>query len=253
MKCIEVRENLDEFIDDEIVSSAKEMVKSHLKSCASCTKELRGLRNLGQSLKQALPKTAPAFLDDKVLTAFRNQSSEKRAFHSNEKPETLPWFGIPRFAFASAFLILALVSSLAFQLGRMSAANIDISLPLNAQNNNELPLDESLAEKSSLNKKEKRPAETTVVEIPVIKERIVKVPVIKKQIVTKTIFVASKASAKGTNARDKRVYKRPSSSRFQVATDINPQIIEQNENDSEFQVAPDLNPRIVKKGGSDEK
>lgn len=185
MKCIKVRQNLDAILDGEINLSEREMIESHLENCVSCQVESENLEIISNSLKQTLPIAASAFLDEKILNAFQSHYIKKQPANAEEKQEKIGWFGIPRFAFAAAFILLALISGLAFQLGRMSAANVEIS---NNQNLSSDDSDKKPTVQKFSNEKDKA-SETKIVEVPVIREKIVKVPVIKEKIVTRIIYV----------------------------------------------------------------
>lgn len=176
MKCIDVKENLDAFLDAEIETSRKKKIESHLEDCLLCRTEFESLQTVGDSLRQNLFAAAPPALDDKILSAFENFHSQKRNVRAAEKREKIGWFGIPRFAFAAALALFALTAVSAFQIGRMSAGEISIVLP-QEQEIRVLPDVEQA--------KDEKIAPVKIVEVPVIKEKIVEVPVIK----TRTIYV----------------------------------------------------------------
>lgn len=176
MKCIDVKENLDAFLDGEIEFSRKEKITSHLEDCLLCRTQFEGLQTVGDSLRQHLFAAAPTVLDEKVLGAFEDFHSRKRNVKTAEKREKIGWFGIPRFALAAALALFALTAISAFQIGRMSAGEISVVMP-QFQESRILPDAEQV--------KDEKIAPVKIVEVPVIKEKIVEVPVIR----TRTIYV----------------------------------------------------------------
>ena len=177
MKCIDVRENLNVFLDDAIENSRKEKIKSHMENCVSCRIEFETLQTIGDALRQNLfVAAAPPSLDDKILSAFEDFHSQKRNVRAAEKREKNVWFGIPRFAFAAALALVALTAISAFQIGRMSAGELSVAMP-QVQESRVLPQIE--------NAKDEKIASVKIVKVPVIKEKIIEVPVFK----TRTIYV----------------------------------------------------------------
>jgi anti-sigma factor RsiW len=178
MKCTEVKENLDACLDGEIGRTQAASIGTHLEHCAVCRSEFENLQTVGSSVKRILPVTTNAAFDERMLAAFRTFHAPKRSV--KEKPTRSGWFNIPRFAFAAAFLLLAMFSALAFQIGRLSAATVVLSPPADdAGRTVTIP-----AENNKFTQKEPE-----IIEVPVIKERIVEVPVIRERIVTRTVYV----------------------------------------------------------------
>lgn len=191
MKCIEVKENLNSFLDGEIDISAKNKIEMHLENCVSCKVELENLQTISSSIKQILPIAVPAFLDEKVLNTFENFHKQKNK--AKEKPVKTGLFGIPNLAFATAFILLALFSGSAFQIGRILASNVEVASPAQNENFRELPNENfkkaTIAQNDSGEKNNEKSPEIKIVEIPVIQEKIVEVPVIKEKIITRTVYV----------------------------------------------------------------
>lgn len=177
MKCNEVKENLDALLDGEAAIFQTEKIENHLENCFSCQTEFKNLQMLSRTLKQNLPVSAPAFLDEKIFSEFENFHAAKRAEKPQEKSskEKIGWFGIPRFAFAAALVLFTLATISAFQIGRMSASEISLVMP-EVQENTAVKQDE-------------KSMPVKIVEVPVIREKIVEVPVIKEKIVTKKIYI----------------------------------------------------------------
>ncbi len=192
MKCIQVREKLEAFSDDEIGFSERENIASHLANCESCGSEFEGLKSLSKAMKNTLPMSASASLDAKVFEAFESHNAVATAVVTEEKQEKIGWFGIPKLAFAAALLLLAMFSGFAFQLGRMSVGNVQENLAekdrKSVEENKSKSSEFVVTNKTDSEEKEKK-VETKIVEVPVIKERIIKIPVVQEKIVTRTIYV----------------------------------------------------------------
>lgn len=231
MKCTEVKENLDVLLDGEIGFSKRENTLSHLGNCESCKAEFESLQIIGRTMKRTLPITAPAVLDAKVFNAFVDHLARKQTVQSEEKREKVGWFGIPRFAFAGAFVLLALVSVLAFQLGKITASDVQIS---------NLDVAETGKKENALaqNKAAENPAEVKIIEIPVVREKVVKVPVIKEKIVTRTVYVEKKPTTQ------LRISDRSDSA---LNNSINEKEFLTQTNLKDFQPVAELKPKILKK------
>lgn len=246
MKCIEVRKNIDIFADGETDEVLTRSIESHLGNCANCSSVLINLQKTSAAVKRVLPVEAPEFLDQRVLNAFQKHHAQQEA---SKESEDAGWPGIPRLAFAAAFLLLALVSALAFQLGRISVTNLESSL----QENRDMRRESGSAPKSP---PEDRSRDIKVAEVPIAEERIVKVPVIKVKEVIKTIYLDPKRNGReqqnGLNAEKKTFRSQTAFSGFQPASDLNPQVIETMDTDPEFKIAPDLNPTVINEGETDE-
>lgn len=70
LNCLEVRDSLSAWLDDEMAPEVRALVDRHLKGCAACRRELAQLEALEDALG-ALPVMAPASLPDKVLSRLR--------------------------------------------------------------------------------------------------------------------------------------------------------------------------------------
>ena len=127
MKCIDLKENLDAFADGEIEFTQKRQIENHLEDCVSCQTQFENLRTIGKSAKQYLQVSAPAVLDEKVLTAFQTFHKEKQG--EKKDAEKIGWFGIPRLVFAAGLIFFALSVISAFQIGKMSAGEISVMMP----------------------------------------------------------------------------------------------------------------------------
>jgi len=189
MKCIEVKESLEAFLDGEIEFSEKEKIGSHLGTCAKCQAEFRTFQTIGDTMKQTLPIVAPKVLDKKILNAFQSHHAEKQPVETVEEQEKAGWFETPRFAFAAAFLLLALVSGFAFQIGRISVSSVQVSdSKIKKDNLPKTNRDETILGNTS-ESDVAQAVKTKIIEVPVIKERIVRVPVIREKILTRTVYL----------------------------------------------------------------
>lgn len=178
MKCIEVRENLDELLDGSAPIELARDIEGHFGDCLSCRTEFKNLRAISGTLRQIVPVSASAAFDEKVKNTFQAFHDEKRAqiIGADEHKEKTGWFGIPRFAFATAFVLLALTAISAFELGRMSASEISVVTPIPQE------------ERTSMVPELERNNTTAAKEEPV-PVRVIEVPVIREKIVTRTVYV----------------------------------------------------------------
>lgn len=193
MKCIEVEKKLDAFFDNEIVPSKE--IEAHLENCVSCQTSFENLQTISRAMKQNFTFSAPPLLGEKVLSAFQNHHEDKRREKVEIKPQTekIGWFGVPRFAFASALIVFALATISAFQIGRMSVGERIVMMPQVAENKS-LANNPAIQENSNAVK---------IVEVPVIKEKMVEVPVIKEKIVTKKIYIKQESAFEDTDKSNK--------------------------------------------------
>lgn len=228
MKCIEVEKNLDAFFDGEIASSKE--IETHLENCVSCRTSFENLDAISNAMKQNFAVSAPLLLGEKVLSAFQNHHEAKRGENVESKPQTekIGWFGIPRFAFAAAFLLLALGTISAFQIGRMSASEIIVEMPEVEENINSNQIENELNTQKATMK---------VIEVPVMREKIVEVPVIREKIVTKTVYV---------NKTEKTTNVLPTKEDFALTNKIEDNKYLTRSNLEGFQLVSEMNLRVSK-------
>ena len=231
MKCIDIKENLDAFADGEIEFTQATQIENHLENCVSCKTEFEYLQTIGKSIKQNLQISAPAVLDEKVLTAFQTFHNEKRV--EKKSAEKIGWFGIPRFAFAAALILFALATISAFQIGRMSAGEISVVMP-------EVSEDKNISQ----NNTDIQKSPTQIVEVPVIREKIVEVQVIKEKILTKTVYV---------NKNDKGRTTLPAKEDYALKNKIEENKYLTRSNLEGFQPVSEMNLRISKEVNQNEK
>jgi hypothetical protein len=239
---------LNALLDGEIEILQKREIEKHLENCVFCEAEYESLRAVGESLRQNLRVSAPFALDEKVLSAFQTFHREKRG-EKAEKAEKakMVWFGVPRFAFAAAFVLFALTSLAAFQIGRMSAGEVSILMP-KVTDNQSLTVNQ-VTENSQA--KDENSTSVKIVEVPVIREKIVKIPVYKETVVTRTIYRNAEtrtekndgrktfaAPVGGTNdsilssrLKDNRYSTQVSLEGFQLVSELKPQIIKGENNE----------------------
>lgn len=242
MKCIEVKKNLDALLDDEIRFSEREKIGEHIKTCESCQTEFKNFQTISKSMKQSMPLIAPTYLDQKIIGAFENHHARKQTFETEEK---IGWFGIPKFAFATAFLLLAIFSGLAFQLGRISASSVEIATSVNRENIQGLPnkkTEKVLTTKSDFDEKVgKESPEIKIIKVPVVKEKIVKVPVVKEKIVTKIVYVDKQ------NLMKKRKNNKLPKTTFALNNSVKEAEFSTQTNLKDFQPVTEIKPQIIKK------
>ena len=104
MKCEEVIQVLEEFIDEELLGTPKMEVEQHLTSCDSCQKENHSLMRLRSLLKTLPQPKPPQFLEDAILTELEKIEEQ------NDSPIILYPFATKILAAA----IVLFVASLSF-------------------------------------------------------------------------------------------------------------------------------------------
>ena len=238
MKCISVAENLDALLDGEIESAQKRKVENHLEICPSCQTEFNNLQAMSQTLKRSLAISAPPLLDDKIFGEFKSFHAAKAADKSPR--EKIGWFGIPRFALAATLVLFTFGIIAAFQIGKMSAGEIVVSMPQVQENDTpETAKNDSIENEKSVQIK--------YVEVPVVQEKIVKVPVVQEKIVTRIIYKnvdvedTKKSLLNSDKTKDFTVSSRLKDNRYSTRTNL-----------KGFQIVSDLNPKIIK-GENNEK
>lgn len=239
MRCIDIEQKLSELLDDELGLSEKATVETHLKSCDSCQNSFANMRIVSGNMKQSLAVSAPILLDEKVINAFQNFQNEKLAEVQTKKPQTqkIGWFGIPKFAFATALLLFGLVGITAFQIGKISASEVSIIMP---QIQASKVLDNSTNADFAENKQPnvENEATTKIIEVPIIKEKIVEVPVIKEKIVTRIVYKDREPTNKNktkvpSKTQNKENFAQTEIDKYQIVSELKPQIIktgDKNEN-----------------------
>ena len=133
MKCDDVKELMDELINNELDWSLVQKMEAHIKQCSACEETLSGMRAIGDLLRDSLPIFSPSVeTEAAVMGAFsraRYEEKTKTIRPTSRKtlfaPITLP---MPAFGL-SAVAILALLG-IAFQTGRLSAGDVTPAIPM---------------------------------------------------------------------------------------------------------------------------
>ena len=201
-------------IDGELNDKEFENTKRHLNQCVSCQMTLERMKNVGNQIKTWHVSTSES-LDQKVILALKSQKPKEMAV----------WSSIPRFAFVGVFLLLAIFSGLAFQIGKISGQSIAITVPFQPRVSNIRGI--------NLNETGNRKPIFKTNEAPTVKEKIV------TKIVYKTIRIKPKRIRKNSeNTAKSRKEKNE---------------LNKNElNTNGFRIVSELKPRIIKKGETDE-
>jgi anti-sigma factor RsiW len=189
MKCVEVEQQLDYLINGELSPFYQKQVENHLENCQLCHQHLEKLQNVSGLLKNnLLVATSPLF--DERMMQLLNQHQVKKT----EKIKPVGIFAtifagvsIPKPIFALALLTLAVMTGLAFQLGRMTSTNVQTQILQTEKTNNLANPTPQIAES----------VQTKIVKIPVTK--YVKVPVIQEKIVTRTVYKTASSNKKEIN------------------------------------------------------
>ncbi|HRH40588.1 MAG TPA: zf-HC2 domain-containing protein [Pyrinomonadaceae bacterium] len=221
MKCVEIQEHLETFLDGEISVILREKIELHLNSCKACRAEFVELRSVSDLLKKDLPVAAPNRLDTKILAAFHQHQQAKK----KERWSWLTVFGTfltPKIGFAA--LTFCILTGLAFLMGRITA-----------------PAPQPIIVSNPETIKESVPTETVkYIEIPITK--YVEVPTEKEKIVTRTVYrnVENYRKSEAQNPRLVNV----SSQNAEAVQQIDLK---------DFQPLGEISPKILKKGETNEK
>ena len=138
MHCIQIREQLELYLDDELLDDARQEVEAHLSTCPACTEELASLRALAEELgggkAVVVPDTLWPSIERRLLRA-----PEGRPIQLKHRGK-LQLLRRPLAAAASIALLIGLgligFTFLEANSSRAQASTIDFSALLDA-----LPLD----------------------------------------------------------------------------------------------------------------
>lgn len=91
MNCIDVRDNISLYIDDELNEEEKKLMEEHLKKCAECSKELEEYKKIIQMLNE-LPDEEPPVgyckrLHEKLLNTKLQDNKEEEIRHIVDMPK----------------------------------------------------------------------------------------------------------------------------------------------------------------------
>jgi hypothetical protein len=239
MKCVEVEKHIDSFIDNELRSSLGRKVELHLKECSVCEETFESLQALRRIVGKEISVSASSQLDGRVMQAFSQHHSKQR------KSWWSVVFGqivIPKPAIALALLTFAVFTGLAFQLGKMSATDIRLELPLIEMVN----LPPQISEQNLPSKFGKETEEKTINDSNI---RFIEVPVIKEKIVTRVVYVtkplkenAVKVSSTESKPDNFTLNSSVNENRYSTQVDL-----------KEFQPVAEIKTKIIKKDENYEK
>jgi hypothetical protein len=183
MQCVEVEKLVNRLVDGELELANKRSVEVHLNKCRSCKRVFENTQAIGGILKRHLPPVAPSSrLDAIVMEAFYSKQKQRTTNAVQFWRHTIfGWLVIPRpVAFAFATVIFAALLGFAFQLGRISATDIQITMPT-----------DNLADAQTQPYDKVPPL---VAENPAVK--IVEVPVVREKIVTRFVYLNKRSDTK---------------------------------------------------------
>ncbi len=220
MNCIETKKNIEALLDGELGGALKESVGQHLLSCHACC-ELKEEMILLSSFLQTSQIAAPSSeLDSRVKSTFRKHYQPTAS--ASWRQILFGAFVIHKPVFAMLLILAMAASWLAFQIGKISSTTISMTSPSIVTN--EIPVN--------------TPAQTVVIEVPVIKEKVV----------TRTVYVREQKNNKTEKVKSPTASKQnflPSSSSvadngyftdvrlkgFEPPAEINAKIIKEEKKD----------------------
>lgn len=218
MKCTDVRENLESFLDEELGVKLRNEISEHLKDCEDCEGKFIKLSSVTNLIRKELPVSPAKQIDAKVLAAFRQHHQKKSGWSwLNVFPSLLS------FKTAVAVLIVGLLTGFAFLIGRITAPNTEVSVAAPQVIEKEVPREV-----------------VKYVEVPVTK--YVEVPVEKEKVITRIAYREIEAQPKSI-----------SQSTQAKNTSTNQENLAQKMDLADFQPLSEISPKVLKKGEMDEK
>jgi hypothetical protein len=243
MKCIEVENQIYSLLDGEVNSINREKVEHHLKECRLCGQIHEKLRAVDELLMKSVPVPDPKRMDESVMNAFYLRQGKKQEIREN-----VYWWTalsklnlIPKTAMALAALLFVVSVGLAFQLGRITATDIQAALPQTEKVGHPV-LKENNAPVS--------PVETNSNiknEVPVTK--FIRIPIIKEKIVNRIVYV-DKSQKKERESRTPSVMSERNN--LALKSSIRKTDFLTEANLKGLQVISDSKTRIIKRGETDE-
>ena len=215
MNCVEVKDHLDTFLDEETDSISGKEIARHLGVCDLCRAEFAELDFVSSLLKKELPASPAKELDVRIINAFR---------HHHKQKSSPNWSAIFALFFAPkpiyALLTLCFLTGLAFLIGRMTAP----------------PREIIVASPPQIIEKEVPREVVKYVEKPT--PQIIEIPT--KKIVTRTIY---------------RTLERKNGTYFgnNLPENISDSAVSTQFDLKDFQPLGEITPRIMKKGETNEK
>jgi hypothetical protein len=84
MKCTDIREQMESFLDNETSPAFKDRLEIHLEECQLCSLNLRELRAVKQALRASLPASPSRQFDERMMKAFSERQEETLSFAPSE-------------------------------------------------------------------------------------------------------------------------------------------------------------------------
>ena len=177
MNCIETKKNIEALIDGELASRLKEPVERHLLVCRDCCGLKEEMILLSSFLQTSQIAPPSAELDERVIKSFRKHYEP--AVRWSWRQMIFGSMAIPKPVFAALLVLATAAFWLAFQIGKINSTTV--SVPSLFVVTNEVPV--QIPAES--------PAQTVIVEVPVIKEKIV----------TRTVYVRERKNNETEKAK----------------------------------------------------
>lgn len=176
MQCFEVEKWMEQFADDELAFLFKKDVEIHINDCRSCERILIGIQKVRGLMKHSLPVVSPsAQMDARVFEAFNRRHLKNTAKPPvSRRNKIFGSFAVPKPAFALAAILFAVALGLAFQAGRITATDVNLTV--------------DFRELSAPKSETVFPAELK--EEPEIKTE--ETPVIRERVVTRVVYIDSR-------------------------------------------------------------
>ena len=243
MKCIEVEKQIDSLLDGEVNSVIREEVEHHLKECRVYGQIHEKLRAVNELLMKPVPVPDPKRLDEFVMDAFYRHQNKKQ-----EVKEHINWWTalsrlsvVPKTAMALVALLFAASVVLAFQLGRITATDIQVALPHTEK------ISQPVLKENNVFVSPAETASNIKNEAPVTK--FIRIPVIKEKIVNRVVYVYKSQKRERENRTPSVMFERNNLA-LKNSMRKNESLIEVNLKG--LQVVSDSKKRIIKKGETDE-
>jgi hypothetical protein len=240
MKCTEAEKQIDSFIDDELSPSLADKVELHLKECRCCKETFDNLQTLRRTIRKDISVPDSSLLDGRVLKAFSLHHGNKQK--KNWRAVVFGQIVISKPAFATALLLFAVFTGLAFQFGKMTATDVRLNMPV-AENINLLPQMSETNFSTKLNGE----FENKIPNAPIIK--FIEVPVVKEKIVTRIVYVYKTIDKTDFKADSTKV----KSNNLALNSSVNENRYSTQVDLKQFQPVAEMKTKITKKDANYEK
>jgi hypothetical protein len=241
MKCTEAEKQIDSFIDNELNPSLADKVELHLEECRGCEETFKSLQALRRIIRKDIFVAASSQLDERVSEAFSRHHENKQK--KNWRAVVFGQIVISKPAFATALLLFAVFTGLAFQFGKMTATDVRLEMPITETVNPPPQISEpNLFSKSATEFEDKTS------DAPVIK--FIEVPVVKEKIVTRVVYV-NKQPGKENSIKAGSAKSKPDN--FALNSSVNENRYSTQVNLKKFQPIAEMKVKITKKGENYEK